>query len=257
MRRGQLLEQPLQLGDGQQLAGGVVGACDGDGADVGLAGGGLEQRVDAAALDAHGAPVRAAGHEREQRIGGPVREQLLAGLEQRARGGAEQLGGAVAEDQALGIDAVALGEPRAQVAAAEVRIAVQPAARDERDRADDAGVRQLGPGGEGEVQRLDARERLAPALGGLLAQFLVDLLLGHPLELAVVVEQAHGGGVVLAARGALPAVRARGALVLAHWPPPRTTRLAPGPWMTRNHSMNAPAQTTAVAAKIRPSTPVR
>ena len=84
----------------------------------------------------------------------------------------EQLGGAVAEDQALGLDAVALGQRAAQVGAAQVRVAVQPAARDERDRVDDARVRQLGPGRLREVERLDARERFAPALGGLLAQAL-------------------------------------------------------------------------------------
>ena len=46
---GRPLEQPLQLARREQLAGGVVGAGDRDRAHVGLARGGLEQRVDAAA----------------------------------------------------------------------------------------------------------------------------------------------------------------------------------------------------------------
>ena len=92
-----------------------------------------------------------------------------------------------------GVDAVALGELVAQLGAAQVRVALQAAARDERDRVDDARVGQLGPGRLREVERLDARERFALALGGLLAQPGVDLLLGHPFELAVVVEQAHAG----------------------------------------------------------------
>ena len=49
---GQPLEQPLQLRRGQQLAGRVVGARERDHADVGLARGGLEQLIDAAA-DGH------------------------------------------------------------------------------------------------------------------------------------------------------------------------------------------------------------
>ncbi len=155
------------------------------------AGGGLQQGVDAAG-DAHRAAVRAAGHDRIQRVGGPEREQLLSGLDQGAGGRAEQLGGAVAEDQAVRVHAVALRERAPQVRAAQLRVAVQAAAGDEGDRADDARVGQLGPGGEGEVERLHAGERLASALGRLFAQALVDLLLGHPLELAVVVEQAHG-----------------------------------------------------------------
>ncbi len=56
---------------------------------------------------------------------------------------------------------------------------------------DDAGVGELRPGGLREIERLHPGERLAPALGGLRAQALVDLLLGHPFELAVVVEQPH------------------------------------------------------------------
>ena len=40
----------------------------------------------------------------------------------------------------------------------------------------------------------------------------------------------------------------------SHAPPPWTTRLVPGPWRTRNQSVKARAQTTAVVAKIHPAT---
>ena len=91
----------------------------------------------------------------------------------------------------LGVDAVALGQRVAQLGAAQVGVVVQAAARHEGDRVDDPRVRQLGPGRVREVERLDFRQRFAAALGRLLAQARVDLLLGHPFELLVVVEQPH------------------------------------------------------------------
>ena len=107
----------------------------------------------------------AARHDRVQRVGGPGGEQLLAGLDQRARRGAEQLGGPVAEDQAGGIGVVALGQLVAQVRGVQVRVAIQAAQGHERDRVDDPRMGELGPGRLGEVERLHARECLAPALG--------------------------------------------------------------------------------------------
>ena len=64
----------------------------------------------------------------------------------------------------------------------QVGVAVQSAPRHEGDRIDDVGVGQLGPGRLREIQRLDARKRFALALGRVLAQARVDLLLGHPLR---------------------------------------------------------------------------
>ena len=68
---------------------------------------------------------------------------------------------------------------------------MQPAPRGVGDRVDDVERRVLGPGRAREVERLDARERLAAALVGLRAQPRVDLLLATALELPVVVEQPH------------------------------------------------------------------
>src|SRR2546423_4461914 len=117
---------------------------------------------------------------------------------------------------------------------------------------------QLRPGRLREIERLPARERFAPALRGLLAQAEVHLLLGEALDLAVVVEQAHRLGLVLAAirlpglrRGR--AARTRGCHDFAR---PGTT-CEPGPWMTRNQTTNVSAHTAAVAPKIRPITPER
>src|SRR5271166_6251685 len=142
---------------------------------------------------------------------------------------------------------MALGEHPAQVRSGQMWISLQPAAGDERDRADDVRMRQLGPRRQRQVECLHARERLAPALGCLLAQAFVYLLLGHPLELAVVVEQAHGDGLVLAVIVACGPSREGCGRVGPHAPLPRVTRPVPGPWMTRNHSRNPSAQTTAVA----------
>ena len=159
--------------------------------------------------------------------------------------------------------------------AAQVRVALQAALGGERDRRDDVRVGELGPGRLREVERLHAGERLAPALGGLRAQAAVDLLLGHPLELAVVVEQAHEPSLVALARVVrrrARTVRTRALLAVAgrepgvsdgltrgpvHEPLPRVTRVVPGPWITRNQKTKPSAQTTAVIAKIRPSAPVR
>ncbi len=86
---------------------------------------------------------------------------------------------------------MALGERVAKLRAAQVWVAVHAAAGDVRDRVDDRGIGQLRPCRLGEVERVNVRERLRAALGGLLAQAFVDLLLGHSLKLAVVVEQTH------------------------------------------------------------------
>src|SRR6185437_8323046 len=116
-------------------------------------------------------------------------------------------------------------------------------------------VRELGPGGLGEVQRLDARQRLTPALGSLGAQPDIDLLLGHALELAVVVEQTHSGLVLAAAsrRDRDGRYRRPGR---HYWPRPET-RLVPGPWITTNQKVKAIAQKKAVKPNTRPMTPVR
>ncbi len=69
-------------------------------------------------------------------------------------------------------------------------VAVQAPPREERDRVDHARVGQLVPGRLREIQRLDARELFALALRRPRAARF-DLLVGHPFELAVVVENAH------------------------------------------------------------------
>ena len=71
-----------------------------------------------------------------------------------------------------GLDAVALGQLTAQVGATQVGILVEAATRNVGDRVDDPRVGQLGPGRLGQVERLDAGERFAFALGGVLAQHL-------------------------------------------------------------------------------------
>jgi hypothetical protein len=140
--------------------------------------------------------VSATSHDRVEGIGGPGGDQSLTGRDQRACGGAEQFGGAVAEDQAAGVDPVAGGQLVVQLGAAQMRVALQAALGDERDRADDARVGELRPGCLREIERLHTGQRLALALGGLRAQAHVDFLLGHAFELAVVVEQAHYATVV-------------------------------------------------------------
>ena len=93
---------------------------------------------------------------------------------------------------------MALGEQVAKVRGVQLRVAVEPAPGHERERVDDAGMGKLGPGRLGEIERLHLGERFAPALGVLLAQLRVDLLLGHSFELAVVVEQTHAPPVLAA-----------------------------------------------------------
>ena len=145
----------------------------------------------AVAGDRHGVPVRAPRHERIERIRRPRRDELVARLEQRGRRRGEQLGGAVADHDLVGVDAVALRQLGAQRARVRVDVAVQPAARGERDRVDDEVVRQPGPGRPREVERVDPLELARAALVGLLAQLLADLLGRQALELPVVVEQPH------------------------------------------------------------------
>ncbi len=160
-------KQSLELADGEQLAGGVVGGGDRHHAGVVLADG-LQKLVHAAA-HRYRLAVGAAGHDGEEGVGGPGGDEHLAGLDQRAGGGAQQLRGAVAHDQAAGVHAVAEGEVGAQLRAAGVGVALHTPTRDEGDGVDDVGVGEVGPGGVGEVERLHPRERLALALRGLLA----------------------------------------------------------------------------------------
>jgi hypothetical protein len=134
---------------------------------------------------------------------------------------------------------------------------MQPAPCDEGDRVDDARVGQLGPGGLREVERVDACERFAAALGGLLAQTLVDLLLGHPFELAVVVEQTHGKAVLAGTDARYPALARRESAMRAHGLPLPDCVIEPGPWMTMNQKAKTMPQIAAVVPKIRPMMPLR
>jgi hypothetical protein len=171
---GQALEQRGELVDRHELAGRVVRVAQHD--DARALVDRRQQRVGVEALDRDGERVRPAGHERIERIRRPGRDELVVGLEQRARRRVQQLGGAVADDDLLGRDAVAVGDLRAQGARARVDVAVQALARGVRDRVDDVVVRQPGPRRAREVDGVDALERLALALVGLLAQLPADLL---------------------------------------------------------------------------------
>ena len=142
----------------------------------------------------HRAAAGAPRHERVQRVGGPRRDQLVAGLDQRAaRRDAQQLRGAVADDDALGGDAVAARRARRAARAARRRVAVQPAARGEGDRVDDAGRRVLGPGRRATGRA--ARRARAPCAGARRPPRAGAALTSssrHALELPVVVEEPHG-----------------------------------------------------------------
>ena len=109
----------------------------------------------------------------------------------------EQLRGAVADGDALGLDVVARGRAR-RAARSSPRCSGAGRARATNVIAlTTPDGRVLRPGGAREVQLVDARERGAAALVGLLAQARADLLVRELLELLVVVEQAHqpvGGG---------------------------------------------------------------
>ena len=94
--------------------------------------------------------------------------------------------------------------PRSSVAL-QVGVAVQAAAGLERDRVHDPRVRKLGPRCLRQVEHFHARECLLLALGRLRTQPLVDLLLGDPFKLPVVVEQAHARGPQRAAGGGFAA----------------------------------------------------
>ena len=87
---------------------------------------------------------------------------------------------------------MALAEGAAQVLGVPVGVVVQAAARGVGDGVDDLRVGEVGAGGLREVERGHAGQGACTLLGGALAQALVDLLVGHALELLVVVEQAHG-----------------------------------------------------------------
>ncbi len=86
-----------------------------------------------------------------------------------------------------------------QLLRGRVGCGLQDAARRERDRVHDVGVRQLVPGRAREVEQLDAREREPALLLGALAQLRADLLVAHPRELPVVVERPHASAGGLAA----------------------------------------------------------
>src|ERR1700728_2870200 len=139
-----------------------------------------------------------------------------------------------------------------------MRIALQSAARRERDRARDVRVRQFRPRRLREVERRDARQRFTPALRSLLAQLAGDLVLGDPFELAVVIEQTHvqmasrrvAVSARLARNAGVAAARARRGRV-AHTPLSPEENVWPGPWIRTNQIMKAPAQTAAVTANTR------
>ncbi len=186
---GQRRQEVVQLDDAHQVAGRVVRVAHDDDARLVVDRG--EQALGAEAGDRDGAAASAPRELRVERIRRPRGHELVVGLEHGRGGGAEELRGPVADHDPRGLDAVAVGQLGAQLGRARVGVAVQPAPRRVGDRVDDVRVREARPRGAGEVDGLDARERRGAPLGRLALQILGNLLLGEPLELAVVVEQAH------------------------------------------------------------------
>ena len=179
-------------------------------------------------------------------------------------GGGQQLRGTVADDHLLGGDAVLGGQLAAQLGGVRVAVAVQPAARDVGHRVDDRRGRQLGPRRLREVDRVDVGQRPLAALGRLAAQLEVDLLLGEPLELPVVVQQAHQMVGSVAAVPGWPRIAdaARRGQPGAGVPGPAIyccfgARLGPSPPMNSSQKVKQIAPIAAVVAKIGPMIPLR
>ena len=180
---------------GEQLARRVVGVAERDDARavVDRARGRRRRRSRATGTAVR---ARAARHQRIERIGRPRRDQLVAGLDQRLRGRARAAARRRRRRRAAPrATPWRCGELGAQLGGVPVEVAVQAAARGVGDRVDDVGRRVLGPGRLREVERLDARERLARgARRPPRAARRVTSSSRHALELAVVVEEAHRCG---------------------------------------------------------------
>ena len=155
----------------------------------------------------HRPPARARGHQRVEGVGGPRREQLVALAEQHERRGLQQLGRAVAHRDPLRLHVVQPGQRPAHVLRVAVRVAVHAPARGVDRGVHHLGVGELRPLGAGQVQVGHLLQRQRALAVAALAALLVQLALVDVLELPVVVEQAHGAGVLVRAaraRGPVP-----------------------------------------------------